>query len=111
MPQDYPQNVNTKGVEYVLHRSPELFIVDFGPAGEVETRKPVLFVETNENPGVRCGYYMDLLLGTLLMSNTSHTHHETRLEDVDLGYNTHYVQCWDDYRNTAKQEIEFFVVE
>ncbi len=110
MPVQYQQNTDKKSAEYVIRKSPELIITDYGPSQESDTARPVLYVDTNNNPGVRCGYYKDLMLGTLLMRNTTATHHEITIDDAAKGYNTYYVQCWDAYGNTVLKQIEFYVI-
>jgi len=109
MPGDYPQNVNTKGTHYVLHKSAKLEITDSGPSGEVETMRPLLYVDTNFNPGLRCGIYQDLELGTLLMKNITQTHHEIQV-DASSGENVYYIHCRDGYGNTVDERIDFFVI-
>lgn len=109
--EENPQDRNTfeQPLSYSLERSEELKVIDYAPKGDIETRNPLLYVETNSK-NVKCGYYEDVDMGIREMENIKENKFSAILRNVSLGKNEYYVTCRDDYGNSLEREIEFYVV-
>lgn len=103
------RNTNEQAFVYELEKADKLDILDFGPKGDIQTRRPLLYVETTQSRNVRCGYYRELNLGTVMMDNMAEYKFSAILDNVSIGSNDYFVTCRDDYGNQINKEIEFYV--
>jgi len=93
---------------YIYHRIDPVNIENAGPTGDLDSTIPLLYAETNVP--ARCGYYQDLTLGTIAMTNVTGTRHEAPVL-VDYGGHIYYITCRDDYGNANTKKVEFFLFE